>query len=112
MNEDDDPRNHLPVPPHLRHPPRVELTFISLAWMHRLADAVGSESFAENRKRALHYLAHAESRVSTPAERIVVEGLYFTLELLVEEDKRVRSLVAAACAQMQVSDMVKMNELD
>ena len=110
MNEDDP--HDIPVPPHLRHPPRVELTFICLAWMHRLAEAVGSEVFAERRERALYYLAHAESRVVTPAERIVVEGLHFTLELLVEEDKRVQSLIAAACAQIRVDDMVKMNELD
>lgn len=98
-----------PRPP-VKHPPLMDLSFAALGWVNRAAQAVGSDRFAESVNRSRFYIARAEEHAATPAERAVIEGLYFSVDLIIEANAKARTMLAESCQEMAVADLVEFTE--
>lgn len=96
MSDDALPNPRLPR----QHPPLMDVSFAALGWLHRAAQAVGSDRFFEALDRAQFYLDRTAELAHTPAERAVWEGLQHILGELITADRAARTLLDASCAGM------------
>lgn len=91
----------------------MDLSFASLGWLHRSAQAVGSDRFAEAVTRSRFYLDKAAGHAVTPAEAAVITGLAAAVDALIQADADARRLlgdsvtgIADACAA-EVAQMLE-----
>lgn len=96
MSDDALPNPRLPR----QHPPLMDVSFAALGWLHRAAQAVGSDRFFEALDRAQFYLDRTAELAQTPAERALLAGLLVTATGLRGEDRCARTLLDASCAGM------------
>ena len=88
---------NLPYPyPARKLPLLTDLSFASLGWINRAAQAVGSDRFVETARRARFYIREATGHAITPAEAAVMEGLSATVDALDEADAEARALLGEA----------------
>lgn len=101
----------LPDPFPRRHPPLMEYSFAAQGWLYRAAQAVGSARFVEALDRARFYLSKANKHCWTPGEAAVLQGLYDSVDGLIEANAKARQLLHHSCEGMNAAEAAEFVEL-
>lgn len=85
-------------------PPFLDFTYAVLGWVHRSAQAVGSDRFAECVARAIFYFGQAARHAHTPGEDSLISGLQVMLDELITANAQARVVLADSVSGMDAAE--------